>query len=255
MKSMLEPVRNDSDKFDMAGFFYADAGLGSTFRLLTCLFLLLPGLVWADPPKFSTGGFNFQIQYGPGFWNMDQKGLETQLTTTHDPGGAAIFVGDLVNTHTVGLSAAYNIMGHVSLGADFNATGWKLDQDTRGGAGFLAGKIAWHPLELIFMKKEQRPIPLDFNTFFGLGYGIAGGGRINPRGMDGLLFEWGANVDYFFSRFFGLGFFARGVFFNWNKFYLDYNNRDVPGNTITLDKPSGGAFWTFGLALTFRAGE
>lgn len=186
---------------------------------------------------------------------MDKKGLAEQLANTHDPLGGDIFVGDLANTHTVGLTAGYNIMGHVSLGADFTATGWKLEQETRGGAGFLVGKVAWHPLQLVFINKEQRPIPIDFSAFFGVGYGIAGGGRINPRGMDGLLFQWGLTVDYFFARFFGLGFFARNALFNWDKFYLDYNNRDVPGNTISLAKPSGGAFWTFGLALTFRAGE
>ena len=40
-----------------------------------------------------------------------------------------------------------------------------------------------------------------------------------------------------------------------NRAYLDYNNRDVAGNTIPLAKPLGGSFWTFGLSLTFRAGE
>ena len=43
---------------------------------------------------------------------------------------------------------------------------------------------------------------------------------------------------------------VRGIFFNWEKFYLDYNNRDVAGNTVTLSKPSGGSFWTVGLTLT-----
>ncbi|MFO0600925.1 MAG: hypothetical protein U0228_36785 [Myxococcaceae bacterium] len=216
----------------------------------------------AEVPKFKKGGFNFQIQYGPGFWTVDATKLG------NDPGKDGLVVGATAATafkgmlpdpgHTVSISAYYNILGHASIGADLTAQGWKLADPSRGGGGFLVGKVAWHPLELFFLQKEERPIGLDVNTYFGVGYGIVGGATSIaglPTGMDGLLFEWGLNADYYFARYFGLGFFARGIFLSWDKFYFDYNNRDVPGNTVTLSQPLGGSMWTFGLSLTFRAGE
>jgi hypothetical protein len=246
----------------MAKFFYAEAGHRSMIRLLAVVATLAAGTSLADPPHFSAGGFNLGIQYGPGFWTVDKAKLGA------DPGGkdglmvgptyAGLFVDSLQNTHTVSLSLAYNILGHASIGADLTATGWRLFDATRGGGGMAIGKVAWHPLELFFMKKDKRPIPIDFSTFFGVGYGIVGGATAvagAPTGMDGLLFEWGANIDYYFARSFGLGFFVRGVFLNWDKFYLDFNNRDVMGNTITLSKPLGGSFWTIGITVNFRGGE
>ena len=44
-------------------------------RLIAVMTMLAPVAVWADPPHFSTGGFNFQIQYGPGFWTVDATRL------------------------------------------------------------------------------------------------------------------------------------------------------------------------------------
>ena len=267
-------------------------------RLCTLVALLAPLFVWADSstespppmpppssssdlpppppppsqnsvPLFSTGGFTFQIQYGPGFWTADT----TKLGADAGKGGllvgperAALFTGMLNDTkhtpgHTVSLSLAYNILGHVSIGADITATGWNVFDDSRGGGGFVIGKIAWHPLEAFF-RGGKRPIGIDFNTFFGVGYGIVGGATAvagNPLGMDGLIFEWGLHVDYFFARYFGLGLFTRGVFLNWDKFYLDFNHRDADtcGGpcTIPLAAPLGGSFWTLGIAMTFRAGE
>ncbi|MFZ5445400.1 MAG: hypothetical protein ACOZQL_35745 [Myxococcota bacterium] len=219
-------------------------------RLLSLVTLAASSIALADPPHFSSGGFTFQLQYGPGFWTFDRAKLAAE-TEAQDPTGADAFVSDLQNTHTVSVSMAYNILGHASIGADLTATGWNLFDTSRGGGGFAIGKLAWHPVELFFLNKEKRPIGFDMSTWFGVGYGIVG----QRRGMDGLLFEWGVNLDYFFTKYFGLGFVTRGIFFNWEKFYLDYNNRDQPGATVTLSKPSGGSFWTFGLTLTFRAGE
>ena len=259
-------------------------------RFCILLALLSPLFVWADSPppmpppsagdlspppppppangvpQFSTGGFTLQLQYGPGYWSVDTTALGADAGKDGlmvGPQRAGLFTGMLNDpkhtpSHAISLSMAYNILGHVSIGADLTATGWNVFDASRGGAGFVIGKIAWHPLELFFMNKEKRPVGIDFSTFFGVGYGIVGGGTAvagNPLGMDGLLFEWGTNVDYFFARYFGLGLFVRGVFLNWDKFYLDFNNRDVPGNTIPLAKPLGGSFWTFGISMTFRAGE
>jgi hypothetical protein len=246
----------------MASAFYSLATVRSMIPFVVFVTLLSSSGAFAlDPPNFKAGGFNFQIQYGPGFWTIPKAQIANDPSTNgvrFNPGEAESFVGALENTHTVSISAYYNILGHASIGADLTATGWKLGDVNRGGGGMVIGKVAWHPLELFFLQKEKRPFGLDANTYFGVGYGIVGGATANPNqpgGMDGLLFEWGLNADYYFTRFFGVGLFARGVFLSWDKYYRDYNNRDVAGNTIALAKPLGGSFWTFGISLTFRAGE
>jgi hypothetical protein len=205
---------------------------------------------WGQPPRFQEGGFVVTVQYGPGFWALDGARLAEQVDAT-DPGGAELFLGGVRDTHTVSLRLAYSILGHASLGAELTATGWNLADPTRGGAGFGVGTLTWHPLQLVFMQKEVRPIPIDLGTWFGVGYGIAG----QKRGMDGLIFEWGANLDWFFTRYFALGLFTRGVFFSWDNYFLDYQNRALPGMTIPLPKTSGGAFWTFGVSISLRAGD
>ncbi|MBL8918886.1 MAG: hypothetical protein JNJ54_08515 [Myxococcaceae bacterium] len=216
-------------------------------RWVLALTLSLGGAVLADPPKFSQGGFLFSVMYGPGFWKFDRTLLASQVGDAN----ADLFITDAVTGHTVSLRAGYNIFGHASLGVDFTATGWDITNANRGGAGFITGYVAWHPLELVWLKKQTRPIGLDASTLFGVGYGICG----EQRGMDGLVLQWGANVDYFFARYFGAGVFVKGTFMQWDKFYIDYNNRDLPGATIPTPRGAGGSFWTMGIALTFRAGE
>lgn len=216
-------------------------------RSFTCALLFLSASAWAVGPNFSEGGFVVSIQYGPGFWGLDQPRLSTQV----GPALAQTFISDVQNTHTVSIAAAYNIMGHASVGVDLTATGWNLAESYRGGAGYLIGKLAWHPLQLVWLQKERRPLSLDLSPYFGVGYGIAG----RSTGMDGVVFETGINVDYFFTKYFGIGFFARFVFLNFNNFYIDYNNRAMPGNTLPLKDGSGGNFITVGFAIHFRAGE
>lgn len=201
----------------------------------------------AAGPNFSEGGFLISVQYGPGFWGLDQPRLANQVGNDL----AQTFITGVQNTHTVSLGLSYNILGHASVGVDLTATGWNLSEAYRGGAGMLVGKVAWHPLQLVWMNKERRPLSLDVSPFFGVGYGIAG----RSTGMDGVLFETGLNVDYFFNRYFGIGFFARFVFFDFRSFYLDYNNRTQPGNTLALKDGSGGNFITIGFAIHLRAGE
>ncbi len=200
----------------------------------------------AEPPNFATGGFVVSLQYGPGLWRLDHTRLSNQLGPEH----AQTFIDDVETGHTASIGVAYNIMGHVSLGVDLTATGWQLATAERGGGGFVVGTVAWHPLHLAWLK-ERRPTGFDVSPFFGMGYGLAG----QHTGLGGLVFEGGLNVDYFFTKYFGLGLFGRAVFLNCGEFYLDYNNRSVEGNTLALKAGSGGAFITFGLAVHFRAGE
>jgi hypothetical protein len=219
----------------------------SMFRCVLVVGLLSGRAGLAEPPKFSEGGFLFSLMYGPGLWGFNRTLLAEQVGA----GNADILIADAVTSHTVSLRAAYNILGHASLGVDFSGTGWDISNSNRGGAGFLTGFVAWHPLELVWMKKQQRPIGLDVSTMFGVGYGIMG----EQRGMDGLVLQWGLNADYFFARYFGLGLFAKGTFLQWDKFYVNYNDRSVPGNTLPVPKGTGGSFWTLGITLIFRAGN
>jgi hypothetical protein len=201
-----------------------------------------------EGPQFSKGGFVFNIQYGPGFWNLDKAKIGISAGIPN----AELFTTEVQGGHTVSIRAAYNILGHASIGAELTGTGWNITTSDRGGAGFVIGSLTWHPLEVVFMNKDKRPIPLDVGLVFGAGYGIAG----QHRGMDGLIFETALNVDFFFTRFFSLGLFGRGIFMNWNNFYLDYENRALAGNTIPIQGGGGvGNFFTLGLSLSFRAGE
>jgi hypothetical protein len=233
----------------MAWFFYSRAPRRSTFRFVAGCLTLVASAALADPPKFSEGGFIFSLQYGPGFWSLDEAALSAQV----GPGYASVFAGDFKTSHTLTLKGSYVILGHASVGVDFTATGWDVFSSSRGGAGFLAGTVGWHPLETVFkiLGYEKRPVVFDVTTFFGLGYGIAG----QRIGSDGLVMEWGFDFDWFFTRSFALGTFVRGVFIKWNSLYLDFNNRDLPGNTIAVPNGVGLSFWTVGLSLNFRAGE
>jgi hypothetical protein len=219
--------------------------------MIRCAFMatmVAAGTSFGEPPKFSEGGFLFSLSYGPGFWSFDKTLLGAQVGSSN----AEVYLSDAVSPgHAVALRVGYNILGHASLGVDFSATGWRLDQPTRGGGGLVTGFLAWHPLELVWLKKAQRPIGLDVSTLFGVGYGIMG----QNRGMDGLVLQWGLNADYFFTRFVGAGLFAKGSFLLWDKFYIDYYGRDQPGNTVPVPRGSGGSFWMLGVAFTFRAGE
>lgn len=217
------------------------------WALAAALAVSAPAL--ADPPQFSKGGFVLSLQYGLGLWNVDRPKLRQQVGFLGD-----VFADDAQNTQAAAVRVGYTILGHATVSAELAATGWNLTEPSRGGGGFASGVVTWHPLELLYtvvLKKEKRPLPIDAGTFFGVGYGLVG----QRTGMDGLVFQWGLNADYWFARYFGAGLFARGTFLSWSTFYLDYNNRSVPGNTVALPQGSGGSWWHVGLSVHFRAGE
>jgi hypothetical protein len=49
-----------------------------------------------------------------------------------------------------------------------------------------------------------------------------------------------------------VGGFYRYIKPEFDKFYIDYDRRADPGNTIDLPNSSGGKFWTAGATLGFR---
>jgi hypothetical protein len=190
------------------------------------------------------------VEYGPGTWSLSRQTLVKQAPT--HAADLDAFLADLQGTHTLTLRVRYSILGHVSLGGDLTATGWNLSTDSRGGAGFFTGAVSWHPLALVHaLLKEPRTLGLDVSTGFGVGYGLGG----QRRGMDGLVGEWTLGAEWYFTSFLGVGAFVRGVFLDWSNLYLNFAKRSVAGNTIPLPDHSGGSFWTFGVALVFRAGQ
>jgi hypothetical protein len=216
-----------------------------------------PPAVPSSMPDFGKGGVIFSIQYGYGLWQVNQGTLAATLAQSNPSIGSsnaaqyAQFTNELRNTQTASLRLGYNILGHATIEADFTATGWNIFDADRGGAGWLAGVVHWHPIE-IFMQGKERPF--DASVFFGIGYGIGGGPVVSggpSYGMDGLIYEAGIEADYYFAPGFALSIFARWIFLDWKNFYLNYDDRSQPGNTLAVGS-SIGNFFTIGGALTFR---
>ncbi len=213
---------------------------------------LVFALVWvplaaaAEAPDFSRGAVEISLQGGAGQWALDRFRLASQVDAVL-PGDSAVFVADAQGGPAASLKVGYDILGHASIDAELTATGWSILDSSRGGAGFLVGMVHWHPLQLVWLKKA-RPVPFDSTVFFGYGYGIAG----SRRGMDGNLMELGLDATYYFSRGVGVGLYVRDVLLQFNKYYLDWDNRSLPGATVALPNGSGGSFITYGLTLDLR---
>lgn len=212
-------------------------------RVLLLVCFLSSTAAFADGPDFSRGAVMLGLHYGYGLWGFDRAQLSSQVGAPN----ADAFLGTTPNAQAAAVRLGYNVLGHATAEAVLTATGWNLTEVTRGGAGFLIGALRWHPLMLVF-PEGPRKVPFDASVFFGAGYGIVG----QARGMDGAALTAGFDIEYYISRGVGFSFFARDFFPLWNSFYLDYDNRAVPGNTIAMPGGSGGSFISFGLALNLR---
>ena len=227
--------------------------------------VLLAALVCATPqsaqaldvPNFSKGGFVIGIEFGPGVWAWDAARLESQITNPQRRGDGTAWAGTFPTSYALGLRLGYNILGHATVEFAFAGSGWALSDPTRGGGGFAAGVVRWHPLQLMWtlLKKDPRPFGLDFSTYWGWGYGIAGYGvGVNGTaalGMDGFAFEWGFDVEYWLGRSFGLALGLRGAFPFWNELYYNFDGRQGS----PLPQGSGGAFWHPSLGILLRFGD
>lgn len=210
-----------------------------TFIAATVLFCALPS--YAAMPELGKGGAVIALQYGWGMWGIDRQKLAPQVGQPN----ADVIYADTQNGHSATLRLGYNILGHATVEALVTATGWDLTEANRGGGGFITGGAHWHPIE-IFMKGKERFY--DASIFFGAGYGLMG----ENRGMDGFVWQFGLGADFFVNRIIAFGAFFRSTQLGFGSFYLDYNNRAVAGNTITLPQGSGGSFSQVGLTVTLR---
>ncbi len=215
-----------------------------------------------EVPQFSHGGVLVNLQWGYGIWNLDGANLNKQVVRCRLL--QAVSGARSRTRMSIDLRIAYNILGHASVGVDFNATGWNVFNPTRGGSGYLTGTIAWHPLELVFIKKPRRPFGLDITTWVGLGYGILGisGDNGGPAaGMDGIVVQWGINAEYYFTRFVGTSAGSCAAhFLRFNTFYYDWDTAHGGGPAANaaqqvLNPVSGGSFWNVGIDLVFRVGD
>jgi hypothetical protein len=221
---------------------------------LLLIIAVAPSAFALEVPKFSTGGFTIELQGGAGVPHLDEAQINSSV-----PFGGSYYTGQVKVGAALGLALAYNILGHASVGLDFTGTGWNPFSPDRGGAGFLVGTIAWHPLQLVYaILKEERPFGLDASTYVGFGYGISGisGSGGGPAlGMDGFVVQWGMKLEYFFSRLFGLGFFAKCNFLEWPNFYYDWDAAHSGGMGAVGLKPPVGTWWALGGSLILRIGE
>jgi len=210
--------------------------------------LLCSHLALAAVPDFSAGGVVFGLQYGPGSWFLDGPKLQAQLGIQDN---AALLTANTLNGHSATVRLGYNILGHATVEGTLTGTGWNLFEGSRGGAGFGTGVLHWHPLQLVdqlwspaWMKERA----YDASLFFGMGYGILG----QVRGLDGLVWQWGADANWYVGKSIGLGLFVRGTQLATSSYYIDFYNRAVAGNTIVLTDGGVGSFVQFGLDLTLR---
>jgi hypothetical protein len=211
-----------------------------------------------EVPQFSKGGVLIGIDYGIGLWGIDLNSLHMSVPGVLGFGPADDLAQQAQNTHTLGFTLGYNILGHATIGVSFTATGWNVFNSQRGGSGALLGTVAWHPLELVFLKKDKRPFGLDFSTFAGFGYGILGGTGMSGQafGMDGFVAQWGVNVDYFFTRYIGLGLFAKVNFLRYSTFYTDWDSAHAGnGGAVALNPSNAGLFSHLGVELIMRVGD
>ncbi|MFT3838810.1 MAG: hypothetical protein QM723_17655 [Myxococcaceae bacterium] len=214
-------------------------------RTLALVLLLAAVPASASAPDFSAGGFLFTLQFGPDYWRLGRQHIARQGVGFTE---ADMFVSDAKDTWaTVALRAGYNILGHATIEGTLTATGWSIDQPNRGGGGVATGGVRWHPLELVFMNKKQRPIPLDASIAYGIGWGIMG----QRAGAQGISHMLDLSADYFFNRFFGLGFFARLYILDWDKFWIDHDNNIG----VTMPNHMDGYLWHIGLSVNLRFGD
>lgn len=217
------------------------------FRTALIAALLSTSAAFAVPPEFSDGGVVLGLQYGPGNWFLDGPKLTAQLGA----GEASLLTNNTLSGHSATLRLGYNILGHATVEGSLTATGWNLFEPGRGGAGFGTGGVHWHPLQLA--KELWKPTWLegrafDASVFFGLGYGILG----QVRGLDGMVWQWGFDADWYFARTIGIGAFVRSTQLATTNYYVDFYDRAAPGNTLVLQDGGVGSFLQFGVSLTLR---
>lgn len=190
-------------------------------------------------------GLLLRIEPGYALWSFDAEHIQRQ--TTLPPGDVqGALVDQTPNAPSVALVLGYNVEGHIGIAASLTATGWDLGDRTRGGAGFGALELSWHPAELV---PAIRSRDWDASLFFGAGYFVLG----EQRALDGLHYQLGARGEYFVSDWLSVGATLRHVLLSSSRYIVDWNNEVsqplpqgsrgnvfLPALSLTVHAPLGG---------------
>jgi hypothetical protein len=183
-------------------------------------------------------------------WVLNQDKVAAQVRERDD---VSLFFNPLRDGIAGSLRGGYNVFGHGHIGFNFLATGWDITNSSRGGGGYIGGEIGWHPISLaeLFLKDGLlKDKWYDFWLETGCGYGIVG----KDRAMDGLVASFGLGTEGFPAPWVSIGLRITWYFPFFGRYIRDYDNRDLPGNTIDLPDKSGGKFFALTGHINFHFG-
>ena len=195
--------------------------------------------------RFALGeGLLVRLEPGYALPSLDAERIQSQ---TRLPPGE---VKSLLSDHTPSAPGAtlvlgYNIKGHATVAAALSATGWDLATSQRGGAGFAALEVSWHPLQL---SPSLHPRRYDVSVFGGAGYFVLG----EQRALTGLNLQAGLRAEYFVTNWLSLGGAVRYISLQANEYVEDWNGNVrqelpegsggsvvIPSLTIAVHAPLG----------------
>lgn len=202
----------------------------TVFALLLTLSLPARG---EDRTSATAEGLVVRVDPGYAMWSLDAARVRSQTETLVAPGDVEdSLVTQTQDAFTAGLELGYNIKGHVTLSVALLGTGWDVAARSRGGAGFAAGLLTWHPAELI-PGEAFRHRKWDASLFFGAGYGVVG----EIRALDGLHLQYGARAEYFPTKWLSVGLGVRNAPLMFSRYVIDWNNDE----SVPLPRNSGGS--------------
>jgi hypothetical protein len=202
-------------------------------------------------PRFRRAeGFILRLEGGYAYWRLDGDRIARQVGI-RGPEVGPLLVNQTHDAPAAVLQIGFNILGHAAIALDVTATGWDVMTRDRGGAGFAAGTVAWHPVELL---AELLPIGFirdrfwDLSVFAGGGYGVLG----QDRAMDGMHLVFGARAEFFPARWISLGATLRHYPLRFDRYVVHWDN----GIDEDLPERSGGSVLipTFTVALRVPTG-
>lgn len=205
-----------------------------------CVLLLSSGASYAERPARAEG-LIVRLDVGYADWSLNAAQIQAQPNVP--PGDVQPSLVDQTEDGPfAALELGYNIKGHVSILASLSATGWDVTTRDRGGGGFGALLLAWHPVELVPPLRDRS---WDVSFFFGAGYGVVG----EVRAMDGLHLQMGGRAEYYVTDWFSAGASLRYVPLQFSRYVLDWNNEV----SVPLPQGSGGSVLIPALSLTTHA--
>jgi hypothetical protein len=195
-----------------------------------------------------SAGFVIRLEPGVMIWSFDAARLEAQ-TGANAGTVRPQFIAETPSAFALLLHLGYNFFGHATVGVDVTGTGWDIFDINRGGGGFVAGTLAWHPLALLdALDVLAAPFwrNLDASLSFGLGYGIVG----EKFALDGFHTELGFRAEYFLTEGISLGLALRLYPLGFGRY-----SQNLSGNVFTpLPNGSGGAGFLPALTVGFHPG-